>query len=337
MYYPTERKAVLEGFTLTNAAVNRFSNIFPLDGTGWTKIILNFHATIDWTDAAVVDRRGLYRYIKGINLKTSRGEVIVDNVCGQAFYIVTSIMNRVSPVHDVILAADGVYDGVIELVLAPTFLNRMEDLILDTGRYSNLELSITTGSVLDFLDDADGETVVCTVDIEVERTLAALSPDGKSKPYAHAYYRQYGPHVYSAQNFFDLESSLDLGLFGFALKVAATGVTCPFDGAGVDNLTQLTFKDSVRTWVDRAMPWGLKQELHNDLIFEAQNIYIATPAVTEQVVYPLLGVYHHKFVRNGSINEHYATGKKASIRVEYTDATTTDIGNLVVWGMRALR
>jgi len=337
MYFPTERKAILEGYTLTNSATNRFSTVFPLDGTGWTKIILNFHATIDWTDAAVVDRRGLYRYIKGITLKTSRGEVLYDNVCGQALYIHNAIVNRVAPVHDVILGADGVYDGVIELTLAPFYLNRAEDLILDSGRYSNLELTIVTGSVLDFLNDAVGETVVCTVDIEVEKTLSALSPDGKSKPYAHYYVRQYGPHVYSAQNYFDLESSLDLGLFGFAVKIAATGVTCPFDGAGVDNLTQLTFRDSVRTWVDRAMPSGLKQELHNDVIFEAQNIYLAPPVTTEQVAYPLLGVYHHRFVKNGSINEHYATGKKALIRVEYTDGTTTDIANLVVWGMRALR
>lgn len=337
MFYPTERKSILEGYALTNSAVNRFTTIFPLDGTGWTKIILNFHATIDWTNAAVVDRRGLYRWIKGITLKTSRGEVLYDNVPGQGIYIANCIAQRVAPVHDVILGADGTYDGVLELILAPNYLNRMEDLILDTGRYSQLELSITTGSVLDFLNDADGESVAVTLDVEIERTLAALAADGKSKPYAHFYMRSYGPFVYSAQNYFDLESSLDLGLFGFAIKVAATGVSCPFDGAGVDNLTQLTFRDSVRTWVDRAMPWGLKQELHNDLIFEAQNIYLATPATTEQVAYPLLGVYAHRFVKNGSINEHYATGKKALIRVEYTDGTGTDIANLVVWGMRALR
>ncbi len=337
MFYPTERKAILEGATLVNSAVNRYTTIFPLDGTGWTKIILNFHASITWTNANVVDRRGLYRYIKGITLKTSRGEILYDNVPGQALYIANSIAQRTAPVHDVILGATAVYDGVIELILAPNYLNRMEDLILDTGRYSQLELSVTTGSVLDFLDDAVGEAVTVTMDVEIERTLAALAADGKSKPYAHFYMRTYGPFVYSAQNFFDLESALDLGLFGFALKVSATGVTCPFDGAGVDNLTQLTFQDSVRTWVDRAMPWGLKQELHNDLIFEAQNIYLATPATTEQVAYPLLGVYHHRFVKNGSINEHYATGKKSMIRVTYTDATTTDIASLVVWGMRALR
>lgn len=337
MFYPTERKALLEGHPLVNSAVNRFVTPLTPDGTGWTKLILGFHATIDWTNAAVVDRRGLYRYIRGITLRTSRGETIVDNVCGQAMYIVNSLFNHTSPVHDVILGADGVYDGVIEIYLWMPFLNRGEDVILDTGRYSQIELSITTGTVLDFLNDADGESVSVTMDIEVEKTLGVLSKDTKSEPYAVPYYAQRGPFVKSAQGFFDIESSTDLGLFGFALKIAATGVSNPFDGAGVDNLTFLTFEDSVRPWVNRALPWGLKQELHNSLHFEAQNIYLATPATTEQVVYPLLGVYPYWFVKNGSINEHYPTGKKSQIRVTWGDDTGTDIGNLVYWGMRALR
>jgi hypothetical protein len=337
MFYPTERKTVAQALALTNSAVNRYTTQLTPDGCGWTKIILNFHATIDWTNANVVDRRGLYRYLKAITLRTSRGETIYDGVCGQALYITNSLFNHVAPVHDVILGADGTYDGIVELYLWMPFLNRGEDVILDTSRYSQIELSITTGSVLDFLDDADGESVAVTMDIEVEKTLSALSPDGKSKPVAHAYFAQRGPFVYSAQNYFDIESSVDLGLFGFAVKVAATGVTCPFDGAGVDNLTSLDFADSVRPWVNHAMPWGLKQELHNSLHFEAQNIYLATPATTEQVAYPLLGVYPYWFVKNGSINEHYSTGKKSQIRVTYTDGTTTDIGNIVYWGMRALR
>ena len=337
MYYPVERKSLLEGYALTNSAVNRFTTQLQPDGCGWMKLILNFHATLAWTDAAVVDRRGLYRWIKGITLRTSRGETIYDNVCGLALYICNSVFNHVAPVHDVILGADGTYDGVIELYTWMPFLNRGEDTILDTSRYSSLELSITTGSVLDFVNDATGESIAVTLDIEVEKTLSALSPDGKSGPVAHAYFAQRGPFVHSAQAYFDIESSTDLGLFGFALKIAATGETCPFDGAGVDNLTYLTFEDSVRPWINRAMPWGLKQELHNLLHFEAQNIYLATPAATEQVVYPLLGVYPYTFVKNGSINEHYATGKKSQIRVTWGDDTATDIGNLVYWGMRALR
>jgi len=336
-FFPTERKTLVEGAALTNSAINRFQTQLQPDGTGWVKLILNFHATISYTDAEVTDRRGLFRYIKGITLRTGRGDTIVDNVCGQAFYIVNSLFTHVSPVHDVILKANGTYDGVIEIWLCMPFLNRMEDVILDTSRHSMLELAITTGTVLDFLDDDTGESVSVTLDIEVEKTLAVLAKDGKSGPVASPYYAQRGPFVHSAQGYFDVESSLDLGLFGFALKIAATGVTCPFDGAGADNLTFLTFEDSVRPWINRAMPWGLKQELHNSLHFEAQIIDPATPATIEQVVYPLLGVYSYWFVKNGSIQEHFPTGKKSQIRLTWGDGTGTDLGSLLYWGMRTLR
>lgn len=342
MYYPTERMTVAQGLALTNSSVNRFSNIFPLDGTGWTKIILQFHATIDWTNATLIDDHAVMRWIKGINLRTSRGEVIVDNVPGKAMWFFDTYHAGITPSQERVLGADGVYDATLEIPFCLDFLNRPEDTIFDSGRYSNLQLDITTGDVLDFLNDNVGETVAVTMDIEVERTLSALSPDGKSKPYALPYFKTYGPFVYSAQNFFDLESSLDLGLFGFALFIAATGASSPFDGAatqgaGVDHLTGLTMRDSVRTWVDNALPWAFKHELNAKVKFDPTNIYIATPAITEQIAYPLLGWYAHSFVQFGSINEHYPTGKKSLIRVQYTDGTNTDIGNLLVWGMRSLR
>ena len=342
-YYPTERITVAQAIPLTNGAVNRFSNIFPLDGTGWTKIILSFHGTVTWTNATLIDDHAFMRWIKGINLKTSRGEVIIDNVPGKAMWFFDALHSGVTPAMNRVLGVNAaVYNATLELPFCLDFLNRPEDTIFNSGRYSNLQLDLATGTVLDFLNDAVGEAIAVTMDIEIERTLSALSPDGKSTPYALPYFKTYGPFVQNAQNFFDLESSLDLGLFGFALFIAATGATAPFDGAatqgaGVDNLTNLTMRDSVRTWVDTALPWALKHELLARIPFSPENIYIATPAITEQITYPLLGWYKHEFVQFGSINEHYPTGKKSLIRVTWTDATATDIGNLFVWGMRALR
>jgi hypothetical protein len=341
-YYPTERITIAQAVPLTNSAVNRFSNIFPLDGTGWTKLLLTFHAAVDWTNATLIDDHAVMRWIKGINLRTSRGEVIVDNVPGKAMWFFDSYHAGTTPSQERVLGADGTYEATLEIPFCFDFLNRPEDTIFNSGRYSNLQLDITTGDVLDFLNDNVGETLAVTMDIEVERTLSALSPDGKSQSYALPYFKTYGPFVNSAQNFFDLESSLDLGLFGFALFIAATGAANPFDGAatqgaGVDRLTSLTMRDSVRTWVDNALPWALKHELNAKIPFDATNIYIATPAITEQITYPFLGWYAHSFVQFGSINEHYPTGKKSLIRVTWTDGTNTDIGNLLVWGMRALR
>lgn len=323
--------------------MNRFSNIFPLDGTGWTKIILQFHATMTWTNATLIDDHAIMKWIKGINLRTSRGEVIVDNVPGKAMWFFDSYHAGTTPSQERVLGVNAaVYDATLEIPFCLDFLNRPEDTIFNSGRYSNLQLDISTGTVLDFLNDAVGEGVAVTMDIEIERTMSALGKDGQGLSYALPYFKSYGPYVYSAQNWFDLESSLDLGYFGFGLFIAATGATDPFDGAatqgaGVDRLTSLTMRDSVRTWVDNALPWALKHELNAKIPFDAANIYIATPAITEQITYPFLGWYAHSFVQFGSINEHYPTGKKSMIRVTYTDGTNTDIGNLLVWGMRALR
>jgi hypothetical protein len=335
-FFPTERQTCLSAYALTNASTNRIPVQWPLDGTGWLNIRLTFHALIDWTNAVVVDRHAIYNYLKSISLRTSRGEEILVNVPGRALYHLDSLLDGKPPVHNIIIGADGTYTGVLDIPLCYNFLNRKEDMILDSGRYSNIELIISTGSVLDFLNDAVGETVAVTMDVEVEKTLATLHADNAGKPIAHTYIRTYNQQVVTA-GFWDLESSLDLGLFGFFAKLQATGAPGPFEGAGVDHLTTLTFRDSVRRWLDGVLPWSMQQERHQFITFDPSNIYLATPADTEQVVYPQLGIYPHLFVRHGSINEQYACGKKSLIRLEIGDATNTDLMDLCVFGFRSLR
>jgi hypothetical protein len=336
MFYPTERRIVAQALPLTLSSINRFSNIFPLDGTGWTKLILAFHAS--WTTAMTAPTLGgVYQFIKGIKLTTSRGEVIVDNVPGQAMQITNAIFDHKPPYYNSgLLSASLIADAVLEIPFTMAFLNRPEDTIFDSGRYSNLQLDITTGTLADI--GATSTALVCTMDIHVENTLSALSPDGKSKPYAHAYYRSYGPLLNSAQNFYDLESSLDLGLFGFFVKVGATGtMACQFEGPGLDDLTSVTFRDSVRRWVDGCLDHTMRNERNQFIYFDSNNVYKVTPATPTATLYPFIGVYPHSFVQFGSINEHYATGKKSLIRVECPTTTATSRTSLMTWGMRALR
>ena len=341
MFYPTERRTVAQALALTNGAINRFSNIFPLDGTGWTLMRLIFHSihTTAITTPAIVN--GGYRWIKGIKLTTSRGETIVDNVPGEAFRIYQGLHRGHLPFQDRLLIANGaVTDWIVEIPFCQDYLNRPEDTIFDSGRYSNLQLDITGGTFLDF--GAAGVTAVAvTMDIEIENTLSALSPDGKSKPYAHAYFRNYGPLVQTAvTGLYDLESSLDLGLFGFLIKTCTTGLMpCAFDGISTDILANLTFRDSVRRWVDNSLGFSLRQNVlklcdyDNNLLHYSvgDNIDTMDPVKTLQ------GIYCHFFVENGSINEHYATGKKSLIRIDFQTANANDVSSVLVWGMRALR
>jgi len=338
MFYPTEARTIIQARALTNNAVNRFSTDFPLDGTGWTVMRITLHALLTTTGTGTIYTDGIYRYIKGILLRTSRGETIVDNVPGQAMAAYQTFHRHITPRHDRNLGTTATtVNGVIEIPFCQDYFNRPEDTIFDSGRYSNLQLDITTGGFVDFC--TTGTTIAAvTMDIEIENTLSALSPDGKSKPYAHAYFKAYGPNTSTAvTNLFDLESSLDLGLFGFMIKTTTTGLmACSWDGPGVDVLTNLTFRDSVRRWVDNSLPWARKQVLHNHVYTDHHDVQDAV-LITAAQPWPLLGCYPHSFVNFGSINEHYATGKKSLIRVDYGTTNATDVSSLLVWGMRALR
>ena len=336
MFYPTEKRLVAQGLVLGESNTYRYSNIFPLDGTGWTKMILTFHAS--WTTAMTAPTLGgVYQFIKAIKLTTSRGETIVDNVPGQGMQLFNTIHDHVPPYYNSILLSSSLTaDAVLEIPFCFNFLNRPEDTIFDSGRYSNLQLDITTGVLADI--GATSTAGVYTMDIHIENTLNALTKDGKSSPFATPYYRSYGPLLNSAQNFYDLESSLDLGLFGFLVKVGATGtMAAQFEGPGLDNLTSLTFRDSVRRWVDGALDHAYRNERNQLIHFDPNNVYKVTPATPTATLYPMIGVYPHSFVNFGSINEHYATGKKSLIRVECPTTTGTSRTSLLTWGMRALR
>lgn len=341
MWYPTEKRTVLTGQTLPNSSITVIRNVWPLDGSGWAKIRLILRGTLVAGTGTVPNREGVYAHIKGITLRTSRGETLYNNVPGMAMYHYNQFVNHTTPYHDEVVVAGGTFVAVLDLPLSFPFLNRPEDTIFDSGRYSNLELTIATGAAHDVMTTVGTATYAATMDVEVISTLAALSPDGKSKPYAHAYFTA-APNITMATTpFFDLESSLDLGLFGFLIKGLATAhYYAPWDGHAVSDLgdnqlATLTFRDSVRRWLDNILPESFYEEKSEGLIFHSNHIYYAA-GLTPYVPH-IPGLYFHKFVQNGSINEHYATGKKSLIRIDLTSAVGTDHFDLLTFGMRALR
>jgi hypothetical protein len=61
MYYPTEKRTILTAEPLANGVVRVFTNIFPLDGCGWTRIRLILTGIIGAGVTPYAD--GLYRWI----------------------------------------------------------------------------------------------------------------------------------------------------------------------------------------------------------------------------------------------------------------------------------
>jgi len=88
---------------------------------------------------------GAYRFIKGITLRTNRGEVMYNNVSGMALYRLNQLLYHKAPYHQEHLAAGGTFTSVIDIPLVYPFLNRPEDTIFASGRYGSVELQITTG------------------------------------------------------------------------------------------------------------------------------------------------------------------------------------------------
>jgi len=333
MWYPREKKIILNAESLTNNSVRVFTNIFPLDGTGWVRLRMILSATVVAGTGTVPLEDGCYRYLKGITLKTSRGEVLLNNVPGMALYRLMAFLNHSVPVHDVVVLAGGTFKAVLDIPFCMPFLNRPEDTIFDSGRYSNLELQLSTGGASDFLQTVGTATVAVTLTLEIHNTMSALVNDGTGEPVALPYITVYPTVHADLQRYYDLESSLDLGLFGFYLyNHDASGIPfCP-TAAGLDHLYDVTFKDVVRIWLDKNPQWSFNEERTKLLPYNPYQTPTGTGIPTT-----LVGTYPHFFLRNGSINECYPTGRKAQIRLEWQNATGTDETELCVFGMRALR
>lgn len=334
MWYPTEKVTIAQALPLPGGAVTTVTNIFPLDGTGWTKIRLILHGAI----AAIVApyAEGAYRWIHAITLRTSRGEVLFNAVPGMALYNLNAYLDHTPPQHDQIVAAgNAAWDAVLDLNFVNSFLSRQEDTIFDSGRYSNLELQITTGTLADLSVAAavDWTAPGVTMDIEIERTLSALTDDGMSKPYAHNYVSTYPLIHANVQTFWDLESSIDLGLFGFFIhNHDASAVPFHETAAGSDTLQGVQLQDSVRTWLSNVRQASFRHERHKLVPYDWYQFVVGTSIPTGQI-----GKYPYLFVKNGSFNEVYPTGKKSLIRLSFANVTATDEADLCVFGMRALR
>lgn len=344
MWQPKERITLLSGFVLPPSAVTTFTNIWPLDRTGWYKIRLHLHCTLAAVATPFAD--GAYRFIKGITLRTSRGEVLLNNVPGMALFRLNSILNHSQPFHDPHLAAGGPFCAVLDLPLTFSFLNRLEDTILDTGRYGNLELQISTGSLAVFAPAAPA-TCPVLLGIEIERTMSAMEErqgDVSGKPAVLPYIGTYPNQPQSVNLFWDLESSLDLGIFGFfissqdVLLVEGAVPFCHPAAGGSDNLTNVSLEDTARRWIN-FLPFETFREDRRALLPYSWYDGGALPVAATEIATSNLGIYPYIFVKNGSLNEVYVTGGKARIRLSYTlvGAAGTLRTDLCVFGMRTLR
>lgn len=338
MRNPLERRTVFTAEPLANSGSRLFNN-FPLNGMGIRKIRLHLSGT---TSAGAADpiTLGLYQWIKGISLRTSRGEQLYNGVPGLALYKMNQYFDRTAPFHDPILAAAGTYRAIVDLPLVYPFLRRPEDTILDTGRYDDLSLEIATGAVGDVLTTPAANTLAVTLGVELlgdKSTLptakpADVTPAQKGKPGYHIYVRTYPMQHADVLREYQLESDDILGMVGFMLfNHGATGI--PFCGSVAapanDHVTGITLEDAERVWLNNVQALSFAQTRREVCPFDAHAADLVSPTTR-------LGEYPHSFVQDGFLGEMYSPGKKALARLHWANAVATDETDLLTWGVRRL-
>ncbi len=314
-----ELVSLVIGDTIPNNSVKTYSSLFPLGGEGYYKLRLTFRHTIVIGTGAGPLALSQYNAIKSIYLKSNLGEVFCQ-VPAQALYYFNWLFNATEPINTAMAAANGVYVAVVDIPFASPFTQRQEDLILNSGWYDSLEMQINLGGLADMFTAPGTATLATTLDIHLFRSKSTMYEGGL--PIATPYIKSLPPFDPTARAYVDIESAPDLSLFGL-FAVAQSGGTVvagvPFTGVNIDCLDQITFKDNLNDFVNRA----------NVVCFQEERKQLSETDIT--------GVYPYVFAREGSVANAYWTGKKSEIKFEIgavIGAPATPQVDTVIFGTR---
>jgi len=323
---PSETINVISADPIAQGQFKTYREQFPMGKEGYYLLRLTFHNTVVVGTGADPVPKGGYNIIKNISFRTSKMEEPI--ACpGMGLYLFNNLFNGIEPSYDDIAAADAVYDTVIDLPFALPFLARKEDTIIDTSRYSHLELQIALGTIADLFDTPGTATNLTTLDISLLRSKSCMDPSGKGKPYFLPYIKHLPPFQALTKGYADIESSEDLILFGFfamAHDLVTRGtVGSAFTGDPADILDDITWRNQIMPFVQRQKLGWFKEEraeLSNNRAFT--------------------GLYPHIFTREGSFQNAFYTGGQSEIKFEIgtvLGAPTTPQVDLVIFGARTLR
>lgn len=325
MRLPDEVLTLVSADVLQPSSIKTYRDIFPLSGEGWRKIRLTFHNTLAGAGSSVPNDLGSFLFIKNISLKTSRNENPI-SISGSGMYHLNWLLDGVQPLYTPGNQAAGTYHATIDIPFIFPFLSRKEDLALDSGRYTSIELSIQTGSISDLVRTPSTDTLATTLDISLIRNKSAYEESGK--PIASVYIKELAPFQAVTKGYADIESAEDLILFGF-MAVAHDLVTWgavgnAFEGDEVDCLDNISFYDNLVDWIKDAKIGHFQTE---------RALYSNNRAFT--------GVYPHVFTKEGSYKGGLPTGNRSEIKFKIGNGNvgtpTTPQVDLILFGTRELR
>jgi len=331
MRFSQEIACPVKGEAIAPGQVKTYRDIFPMSGESWERLRLVLHNTVIIGSGDDAVPLGGFQMLKGINLRTSRNEQPV-SIPGMGLYYLNLFDKKTEPYFDPIAVGSAEYLAAIDIPFAFNFMSYADDLLLQTKRYSHLELELAIGTIADLYETPGTASVVSTFDIILSRSKNPFleeKKEEKKKFEAMAFIRKLAPFNPATQPYILIESAQDLALFGFILVAhedATPGVA--FSGTPSDILDSLTFKDPLLTYINGAPLSHFKTE---------RKKYMGNSGAD------LTGIYLHLFSEDGSILSAYGTyGVNATkeIRLEMgsiVGAPADPQVDVILFGMRTLR
>lgn len=315
----------------TNIAVggtHTYRDIFPLSGEGWRKLRLTYEFKVTEAGAFYTPP---FHFIRNITLRTSKGETICQTPAMGLYYL-NYLMNGVEP-HWLLPVTATAFQIVIDIPFVFPFLARKDDLAIDSGRYTMIELEIQYGALTDFGGTASALTSA-ELDITLYRNKSCFKEDGK--PIATPWIKHLPAWDVDTRLYADIESARDMELFGFIAVCNQDWTTTggvPYSplGTPADDLDAVSFKDNLNNWLLN-VPTEVFVEERANLGGQGQPDEPATGVVAK-----LDGVYPWLFAREGTYKQALPTGNRTMIRFEFTGFTADDQVDLLLIGHRELR
>lgn len=310
----------VKGGTLNANNPTRFSREFQL-GEPWNILWLHFHLDVTIGSGSGAISEGELKIIKAITLKTDRNELICDNVPGRFLYRLAQIKSRTAPMRDAVAASTDIFDVLLPIYFLDPLALRPQDYVLDTRRYSSIELTVQMGGIADLLSTVGTATVTQTIDIYVDRERGRL-PD-EVKP---TFYKQYGhraPVNPSNSQEIDLERAASLSYQRLGLLTASAATAgVPFHGTASNAVLDDVTLDDGLTPYEAVKEEGLREI--NKVDYELETV--------------LTGWYWIDLLRmNGSLNAGIYSGDRSRLKVKWTNDASLPSNPQATLGYEAIR
>ncbi len=313
---------IVTGQALTVNGKTTISDPLPV-GEGWYRMNLRIGLIFVVGTGTTPITNGELNFIKNVLFKTDRGEIIC-NLPGRALYEIGTYKAGVAALRkDAIAAASATYYVNLPIYMAEHYrlMDRPEDTILDTKRYSSMTLEIQLGTVADLLTTVGTSSVTCTLDVEVVRTKGLLPEKGGPNSVISYDYRN--PVDASVLQYILMERAQDLAIKRMYVH-SCTGGTAGVPCAGTDS-------DAVQNVVSVKDQAGfiIKDRIHR-MIQESNQLDFSLESINP-------GWELHDFVQEGSIQAALATGGKSLLQYGWTNQAGVSSGYIVTLVTESVR